>query len=111
MHEDENIKSYVHRVDELVGGIQGLGAMVDESRIVKKIHRTLPDAYSEKVSAIEEFVDYKTYTKDQLLGTLTSFEMRNPSLRSRSKTTKFLFGLQKLKIHMKKTSMKQKLTL
>ena len=50
---------------------------MDESRIVEKILRTLPDAYSEKVNAIEQTIDYyKNCTKDLLLGFLTSYEMR-----------------------------------
>jgi hypothetical protein len=64
----------------MVGKMHGFCVEIDEPKIVKKILRTLFDAYSEKVSVIEEFIDYKTYTKYNLVGTLTSFEMRKPHL-------------------------------
>lgn len=44
--------------------MRGLGAQIDESKIVKKVLRTLPNKYSEKVFVIEEIEDYNTYTKD-----------------------------------------------
>lgn len=56
MSEDENIKSYVQRLDEIVAKMRGLGAIIDETRIVKKIIKTLLDAYSEKVSSIEHTI-------------------------------------------------------
>jgi hypothetical protein len=38
--------------------------------------RSLPDRFNPKVSAIEELNDLKTLSFDQLLGTLTAYEMR-----------------------------------
>jgi hypothetical protein len=44
MTKDENIKSYVYRVDEVVGGLRGLCTQIEESMILKKILKNLPDA-------------------------------------------------------------------
>ena len=44
--------------------------------LVQKILRSLPDKFNPKVSAIEELNDLKTLSIDQLLGTLTTYEMR-----------------------------------
>ena len=38
--------------------------------------RSIPDRFNPKVSAIEELNDLKTLQFDQLLGTLTAYEMR-----------------------------------
>jgi hypothetical protein len=52
--------------------MNGLGEMIDESFLVQKILRSLPDRFNSKVSSIEEITDLKMLTLDQLLGTLTA---------------------------------------
>ena len=49
---------------------------IEESILVQKILRSLLDKFNPKVSAIEELNDLKTLSIDQLLGTLTTYEMR-----------------------------------
>ena len=56
--------------------MKGLGEKFEESLLVHKILRSLPDKFNPKVSAIEELNDLKTLSIDQLLGTLTAYEMR-----------------------------------
>jgi hypothetical protein len=56
--------------------MKGLGEKFDDSLFVHKILRSLPDKFNPKVSAIEELNDLKTLSIDQLLGTLTAYEMR-----------------------------------
>jgi hypothetical protein len=75
MNEDETISKYFLRVEELVNAMKGLGETCDDSFLVQKILRSLPDKFNPKVSAIEELNDLKTLSIDQLLGTLTSYEM------------------------------------
>jgi hypothetical protein len=74
MNEDEIISKYFLRVEELVNAMKGLGETFDDS--LQKILRSLPDKFNPKVSAIEELNDLKTLSIDQLLGTLTAYEMR-----------------------------------
>jgi hypothetical protein len=76
MNEDETISKYFLRVEELVNAMKGLGEKFDDSLLVQKILRSLPDKFNPKVSAIEELNDLKTLSIDQLLGTLTAYEMR-----------------------------------
>jgi hypothetical protein len=76
MNEDETISKYFLRVEELVNAMKGLGEKFDDSLLVHKILRSLPDKFNPKVSAIEELNDLKTLSIDQLLGTLTAYEMR-----------------------------------
>jgi hypothetical protein len=55
--------------------MKGLGEKFDDSLLVQKILRSLPDKFNPKVSAIQELNDLKTLSIDQLLGTLTPYEM------------------------------------
>jgi transposase InsO family protein len=64
------------RVEELVNAMKGLGEKIEEPSLVQKILRSLPDRFNPKVSAIEELNDLKSLPIDQLLGTLTAYEMR-----------------------------------
>lgn len=56
--------------------MKGLGEKFDDVFLVQKILRSLSDKFNPKVSAIEEISDLKTLSIDQLLGTLTAYEMR-----------------------------------
>jgi hypothetical protein len=72
----KTINKYFLRVEELVNAMKGLGEKIEESILVQKILRSLPDKFNPKVSAIEELNDLKTLSIDQILGTLTAYEMR-----------------------------------
>jgi hypothetical protein len=76
MKEDETVGKYFLRVEELVNAMKALGEKIEEPSLVQKILRSLPDRFNPKVSAIEELNDLKTLEFDQLLGTLTAYEMR-----------------------------------
>ena len=56
--------------------MKALGEKIEEHSLVQKILRSLLDRFNPKVSDIEELNDLKTLEFDQLLGTLTSYEMR-----------------------------------
>jgi len=75
MREDENITTFMPRVNELVCGIRNVGGVLDEDEIVGKILRSLPASYKIKVAAIEEFRVHTTVTRDQLAGKLATFEI------------------------------------
>jgi hypothetical protein len=76
MKEDETIWKYFLRVEELVNAMKALGEKIEEPSLVQKILRSLPDRFNPKVSTIEELNDIKALAFDQLLGTLTTYEMR-----------------------------------
>jgi hypothetical protein len=62
MDEDEIISKYLLHIEELVNTMKGLGEMIDESFLVQKILRSLPDRFNSKVSSIEEIANLKTLT-------------------------------------------------
>ena len=45
-NEDEDIASYIIRVDQLVNTIRGLGEEVEEDIVVRKVLRTLPKTFN-----------------------------------------------------------------
>lgn len=53
MGEDENITSFMQKVNELVLNIRCVGGVLEESNIVAKVLRSLPPSYKHKVVAIE----------------------------------------------------------
>jgi hypothetical protein len=76
MKEDETVGKYFLRVEEQVNAMIGLGEKIEDVALVQKILRSLPDRFNPKVSAIEEVNDLKALSIDQLLETVTSYEMR-----------------------------------
>ena len=93
MDEYETISKYFLCIEELVNTMKGLGETIVESFLVQKILRSLPDRFNSKVFAIEEIVDLKTLTLDQLLGTLTAYEMR--ITKGKSTTREAYFKVEK----------------
>ena len=76
VNEDETVSKYFLRIEETVNAMKGLGKNIDEESLVQKILRSYPERFYPKVSTIEELSDLKTLPIDQLLGTLTTYEMR-----------------------------------
>jgi hypothetical protein len=66
-----------------------LGEKIEKPSLVQKILKSLPDRFNPKVSAIEELNDLKTLEFDQLLGTLTAYEMIIVKDKPTSRETSF----------------------
>jgi hypothetical protein len=60
----------------MFNAMKALGEKIEEPYLVQKFLRSLPDRFNPMVSAIEELNDLKTLEFDQLLGILTTYEMR-----------------------------------
>eukprot|EP00253_Pinus_taeda_P004369 PITA_04369 len=99
MHEDDDISKYFLRVDEVVNIIRGIDEDLKEPTVVQKVLRYFPKIFNPKVSTIEDMKYLKNLTLDQLLGTLTTYEMRisNNENDSREKFIKIKKGIKKAK--------------
>ncbi|KAA0045506.1 gag-pol polyprotein [Cucumis melo var. makuwa] len=75
MTEDESISEYHKRVLEIANDSLLFGQKIPESRIVRKVLRSLPRKFDMKVTAIEEVQDITTLKLDELFGSLLTFEM------------------------------------
>lgn len=76
MNDEEDIASYMLRINEIIDSIQGLGEKIDDKVIFKKILRSLSSKFDTKVSTIKEEKDMNTLTLDEMHGTLISYEMK-----------------------------------
>lgn len=76
MKEEEDNAGYLQRVDEVVNTMRGLGEVIEESKVVEKVLRSLPTRFDSKVSTIKEIKDLNTLNTDALHGILTAYEMR-----------------------------------
>ncbi|XP_059066256.1 uncharacterized protein LOC131857588 [Cryptomeria japonica] len=75
MVDDEGVKSYIHRVNEIVNAIRGFGRKIEGGNVVRNILFTLPKPYKPKTCTIEEIHDLDKYTIDQLLGSPSTYEL------------------------------------
>lgn len=75
MVEDENIISYMQKVNELVCNIRYVSGKLEESEIVAKVLKSLPASYKHKDVAIEEIEIVTNVTRYMLTGKLLVFEL------------------------------------
>ncbi len=59
----------------MVNTMKGLGEVIEESKVVEKVLRSLPTRFDSKVLAIEEIKDLDTLNIEALHGILTAYEM------------------------------------
>lgn len=76
MKEGEDIVSYFEKVGNVVNEIREIGDTLHDVDVVYKILITLPVTYSCRISSIQETYDPKTFIREQLFGTLTTFQVR-----------------------------------
>ena len=89
MSEDESFDSFYSKLNEVVIGKFNLGEKTKDSKIVRKILRSLPESFRAKVTAIEESKDLDDIKVQELIGSLQTYELSLPSQRkSKSLTLK-----------------------
>ena len=76
MREDETVDAFASRVATLVNGIRGLDEKLEEISVVRRFLRAAPRRYMSIVSAIEQCVDLKTLTLDDLVGRFKAHDER-----------------------------------
>ncbi|KAK1670120.1 hypothetical protein QYE76_058279 [Lolium multiflorum] len=76
MGEDETLDAFASRVATLVNGIRALDEKLEEISIVRRFLRAVPPRYLSVVSAIEQCVDLKTLTMDDLVGRFKAHDER-----------------------------------
>ena len=78
--EDESFDSFYGKLNEVVIGKFNLGEKMD-SKIVRKILRSLPESFRAKVTGIEESKDLNDIKIQELIGSLQTYELSFPSQR------------------------------
>ena len=81
MSEDESFDTFYKNLNEVVIGKFNLGEKTKDSKIVRKIIRSLPKSFRAKVTAIEESKDLDEIKVQELIGSLQNYELSLPSQR------------------------------
>ena len=89
MTKDESFNSFYVKLNEVVISKFNLGEKMEDSKIVRKILRSLLKSFRAKVTAIEESKDLDEIKIQELIGSLQTYKLSLPSQRkSKSLTLK-----------------------
>ena len=81
MSKDESFDSFYSKLNEVVTGKFNLGEKIEDSKIVRKILRSLPEIFRAKVTVIEESKDLDDIKVQELIGLLQTYKLSLPTQR------------------------------
>ena len=81
MSEDESFNYFYSKLNEVVIGKFNLGEKKEDSKVVQKILRSLPESFRAKVTGIEESKDLDEIKVQELIGSLQTYEFSLPKQR------------------------------
>ena len=81
MSEDESFDSFYRKLNEVVIRKFNLVEKTEDSKIVRKILRSLLESFRAKVTAIEESKDLDEIKIQELIGSLQTYELSLPPQR------------------------------
>ncbi|KAD6794630.1 hypothetical protein E3N88_05526 [Mikania micrantha] len=76
MKENSTVDDFTIMISGLASKSSALGAFIDEQKMVKKFLNGLPRKFIHMVASIEQMVDLKTITFDDVVGRLKAYEER-----------------------------------
>ena len=79
MSEDESFDYFYSKLNEVVIRKFNLGEKTEDSKIVRKILRSLPESFRSKVMAIEESKDLDEIKVQELVSSLQTYELSLPT--------------------------------
>ena len=75
MSENESFDSFYGKLNEVVIGKLNLGEKMEDSKVVRKILRSLLESFRAKVTAIEKSKDLDEIKVQELIGSLQTYEL------------------------------------
>ena len=78
--EDETFDEFYAKLKDIVNSAFNLGECIAESKIVRKILRSLLERFHAKITAIEKVKDIDQIPLTELVGNLQNYEMRLGSM-------------------------------
>ena len=75
MEEDETFDEFYAKLKDIVNSAFNLGESIAESKIVRKILKSLTERFHAKITAIEEVKDIDQLPLTELVGNLQTYEM------------------------------------
>ena len=88
MSDDESFDEFYAKLNDIVNSAYNLDEIYDQTKIVRKILRSLIEDFRPKVTAITESKDVDSIPVDELVGSLQSYELDLPKT-SKSKSMAF----------------------
>ena len=79
MSEDKSFDSFYSKLNEVVVSKFNLGEKTEDSKIVRKILKSLPESFHAKVTTIEENKDLDDIKVQELIGFLQTYELSLPN--------------------------------
>ena len=98
MSEDESFDSFYSKLNEVVISKFNLGEKMEDSKIVRKILRSLRERFHAKVTAIEESKNLDDIKVQELIGSLQTYELSLPS-QTKSKSLALKTINERVKAH------------
>ena len=81
MSEDESFDYFYSKLNEVVIEKFNLGEEMQDSKVVRKILRSLPESFRAKVTAIEKSKDLDEIKVQELIGFLQTYKLSLPNQR------------------------------
>ena len=75
MDDDEGFDKFYAKLKDIVNSTFNLGEKIPESKIVRKILRSLPERFHAKITTIEESKDIDSIPLTKLIGNLQTYEL------------------------------------
>ena len=98
MSEDESSDSFYSKLNEVVVSKFNLGEKIKDSKIVRKILRSLLESFLTKVTTIEESKDLDDIKVQKLIGSLQTYEL-SLSTQRKSKSLALKSTNERLEVH------------
>ena len=75
MKEDESFDEFYAKLKNIVNSTFNLGENIFESKVVRKVLRSLPERFHAKITAIKESKDIDSIPLIELVGNLQTYEL------------------------------------
>ena len=98
MSEDESFDFFYSKLNEVVVNKFNLGEKMEDSKIVRKILRSLPESFCAKVTSIEESKELDDIKVQELIGSLQTYELSLPNQR-KSKSLALKIVNERVDVH------------
>ncbi|XP_060972333.1 uncharacterized protein LOC133038258 [Cannabis sativa] len=84
MSESKTLSEFYERLSDIANEYFALGEKLDESVLIRKIVRVLPNRFDTKLLAMEEAKDFSKMKVEELMGDLRTFEL-NQQIKQKDK--------------------------
>ena len=86
MEEDESFDEFYAKLKDIVNSVFNLGETIPEPKIVRKVLRSLPEWFHDKIMAIEESKDIDKIPPIELVGNLQTYVLGLTKIGKSSKS-------------------------